>query len=488
MVESITKGNALPFHKKKLVLVLSAMRHFAEELRQDGYRVEVVRAASYVEGIAKHVALHNSSRIIALAPRDYGLDQALRRANFGVPLELHDDGGSGGHFLLPRAVFAEWASGREHLRMDVFYRWMRRRTSTLMNGGKPEGGKWSFDSENRKKVRGQVPPDLPVFPPDALTRRVMAEVAVWSDGWGDAEGFGWPVTRVDALDALHQFVDQRLIHFGDFQDAMVEGESFLWHACLSPALNLGLLSPQDVLDVVLAAYGQGAPLNAVEGLVRQIIGWREFIRGVYWLKMPGLREANRFNAQLPLPDFFWDPSRTDMACVQDAVRSVHTHGYAHHIQRLMVLGNIGLLLGVQPLELSHWFWAGFVDAHEWVELPNVVGMALAADATFTTKPYAASGAYINKMSNHCRGCRFNVKVRSGQDACPFNALFWEFMVRHRETLAQNPRLGMLLRTWDRFSSDEQAATLERASSFRRGLTPAASDERFGRWTFNDDAG
>ena len=489
LVESVAKGAALPWHRKKLVLVISAMRHFAAELRADGFDVEVRRAPTYAEGIRRHAAERGSSHVIALVPRDHGLEASLRAADLGVPLVLRDDGGPGGHFLLSREAFAEWARGRDTLRMDTFYRWMRRRLDVLLDAGNPVGGRWSFDADNRKPAKGARPPALPRYAPDETTRQVMAEVDGWSTGWGRTEGFGWPVTRTDALHALERFIAERLASFGDFQDAMIEGESFLWHACLSPALNLGLLHPTDLLDAALGAHARGeAPLNAVEGFVRQVIGWREFIRGVYHHRMPGLRSANRFDADTPLPDLFWDPDRTGMACVQDAVRSVHEHGYAHHIQRLMVLGNLGLLIGVDPHALSRWFWAGFVDAHEWVELPNVVGMALAADPTFTTKPYAASGAYIHKMSDHCEGCRFNVKKRVGEDACPFNALFWDFMARHREDLGRNPRLGMLLRTWDRWSEDEQDAIRAHAGGFRSALRPAAEDPVFGPWTFDDDAG
>ena len=489
LVESIDKGNALPFHRQKLVLVISAMRHFARELERAGHDVEVIRARTYVEGIERHVARHKSSGVVAMRPRDAGLDASLRGANFGVPLTLLDDGGPGGHFLLTRSEFAAWAKDREHLRMDVFYRWMRRRMDVLMDEGKPEGGRWSYDKDNRKPVKGDAPPALPRYSPDGLTQEVIAEVSTWSNGWGRVEGFGWPVTREDAMHALDRFVTERLPLYGDYQDAMVEGEPFLWHACIAPALNLGLLHPTDLLDAALGAYQAGAaPLNAVEGFVRQVLGWREFIRGVYHQRMPGLRTANRLQADMPLPDLFWDPERTEMACVRDAVRNVRDHGYAHHIQRLMVLGNLGLLLGIRPLDLSHWFWAGFVDAHEWVELPNVHGMALAADPTFTTKPYAASGAYIKRMSNHCRGCAYDVKAKTGDRSCPFNSLFWDFMVRHREELSRNPRLAMLLRTWDKWSGEQQSAIRDRARDVREGLQPATNDPVFGSWTFNDDAG
>lgn len=470
LVESVSKSRALPFHRKKLVLVRSAARHFADELALDGFDVEVVRARSYAAGVARHVARHGSTEVVALRPREWGLDRSLQAADLGAPLRLHDDGGPGGHFLLSRAEFEAWARGRTQLRMDVFYRWMRKRTGILMDGKKPVGGRWSFDKDNRKAVKGERPPTLPRFEPDATTRRIQAEVAAWPGYWGSVDGFGWPVTRDTALEALHAFVDTRLARYGDFQDAMVEGEPFLWHACISPALNLGLLSPQDLLDAVLAAHEAGrAPINAVEGFVRQVIGWREFMRGVYWLRMPGLRTANAWSAEAPLPRMFWEPELAQERCVQDALQSVWDHGYAHHIQRLMVLGNLSLLLGVKPIEVSHWFWAGFVDAFEWVELPNVHGMALAADPTFTTKPYAASGAYIHRMSNHCRGCRYNVKLRAGPDACPFNALFWDFMAQHRERLSANPRVAVLFRSWDRWSEAERDAIRATAAEHRARL-------------------
>lgn len=485
LVESVSKSLALPFHKKKLVLVLSAMRHFAASLREDGYDVSVVRARSYAAGIAKHVARTAATKVVALRPREWGIEKSLVAADLGCPLDLRDDGGAGGHFLLPRDAFAVWADGRKQLRMDVFYRWMRKRLGLLLDErGKPVGGKWSFDSDNRKPVKDKVPPPLPRYEPDAITQQVMEEVASWDHGWASVEGFAWPVNRGQALDALNRFVAERLETFGDHQDAMLNGEPFMWHACLSPALNLGLLSPEDLVEAAMAAWHAGrAPLNAVEGFIRQVIGWREFIRGVYWLRMPEMRTANRFEADQALPDFFWEPDKTNMRCVSEAVSAVHDHGYAHHIQRLMVLGNFALLARIAPLEISHWFWAGFVDAYEWVELPNVHGMALNADPSFTTKPYAASGAYIHKMSNHCGECAFNVKKRHGKDACPFNALFWDFMVQHREALSTNPRIGVIYRSWDRWEPSEQAAIRASAKDFRAALKPSSH-----HWRFHDDQG
>ena len=488
LVESVGKSRALPYHKKKLVLVLSAARHFAQELREAGYDVHVVRASSYVSGIAKHVVRTGASKVIALEPREFGLDQALRKADaegtLGASLELRPDGGPGGHFLLSRQDFLAWARGRKTLRMDPFYRWQRKETGWLMGPDrKPVGGKWSLDADNRKAARGVVPPERPGFEPDALTREVMAEVAQWPGHWGEVDGFRWPVTRSQALTALDGFVTAHLPRFGDYQDAMLADEPWMWHMLISPALNLSLLHPREVCEALLEAHARGtAPLNAVEGALRQVMGWREFIRGVYWARMPQMRSANTLDAHGPLPALYWEPEKSPMRCMRQSAQTVYDHGYAHHIQRLMVLGNFALLAGIEPLEVSHWFWAGFVDAFEWVELPNVHGMALYADDGFTTKPYAASGSYINKMSDYCRDCRFDVKKRVGPGSCPFNSMYWRFMVRHRDRLSLNPRVAAIFRSWDRWPEEHQREIIARAEGFLSSLEPAVHE-----WTFDDDA-
>jgi deoxyribodipyrimidine photolyase-related protein len=488
LVESLAKSRALPYHRKKLALVLSAMHHFAAELRADGYQAEVREAPSYAEGILAAVREHGATRVVAMQPREWGLAESLRELALpeGVELSLEPDGGEGGHFLILCEAFAEWADAQKgpRLRADVFYRWMRRRTGWLMDGKKPLGGKWSYDAENRERVpQGARVPRLGAYPPDAVTRAQMERVASWSGYWGDVDGFDWPVDRAGALVFLEEFVNERLQRFGNYEDAMVSGEPFLWHSCLSVVLNLSLLSPLEVCEAVVEAHAAGrVPLNSAEGVIRQVAGWREFVRGVYWRRMPDLRTANLLGADRPLPAFYWDSSRTELRCVQESLRAVETYGYAHHIQRLMVLGNFALLTGVRPLDVSHWFWAAFVDAYEWVELPNVHGMALYADDSFTTKPYAASGAYINRMSDYCKGCRYDVKQASGPEACPFNALFWNFMVRNRELLGQNPRLGMLLRGWDKRGAGTRQEILNSAAEFLATLEPADPT-----WTFDDDA-
>lgn len=485
LVENVGRSRSLPFHRQKLVLVLAAQRHFAAEARALGYAVEIRRASSYASGIRKAVADRGSSRVVALEAPDHGVDRALRAADLGAPLALLPDGGPGGRFLLSRAEVAAWGAGRQTLRMDQFYSWMRKRFDILMDGGAPVGGVWSFDKENRKVPRGERPPPPVWFPPDPTTDAALAEVESWGFGWGAARPFGWPVTRAQALHALERFIAERLPRFGDFEDAMVEGQAILWHAALSPALNLGLLQPMECVQAAVDAWARGAaPINAVEGFVRQILGWREFIRAAYLLRMPGLRAANALGAEEPLPGFFWAPEQADMACVRAAVQGVHDRGYAHHIQRLMVLGNLALLVGVAPIALSRWFWAAFVDGFEWVELPNVHGMALYADTALTTKPYAASGAYIDRMSDHCRGCRYDVKSRVGHDACPYNPLFWDFLDRHRARFGRHPRLGALYTSFDRFPAAEQDAIRAAAAAIRARLRALPSPA----WSFDDDAG
>lgn len=481
-VESIAKSRAMPYHRQKLVLVLSAMHHFARALEAEGHDVTVLRAESYAAGIREHAARIGATAIHAMTPRERGLEKALAE-DLGAPVHLHDDGGEGGHFLLTRDEVLGWMRGRKQIRLHQFYAWMRKRTGYLMEDGKPLGGKFSFDSDNRKSAVGVSSPALPAHPPDALTREIMTRVSKWDGHWGEVDGFDWPVTREGALRELDDFFAVRAEGFGPYQDAMLADEPFLWHARISAAMNLSLLSPREVCDRIAEAHAAGRmPLSSAEGLLRQILGWREFMRGIYLHRMPELRTANLLDARRPLPDFFWEPSRTDMRCLRQSAQQVKDTGYAHHIQRLMVLGNFALLAGIAPLEISRWFWAGFVDAYEWVELPNVHGMAVFADPSFTTKPYAASASYVNKMSDYCRGCAYDPKRRTGDGACPFNALFWHFLARHRERFESNPRMRMLYRTWDRWDDTERGAIAKSANAFLDTLTPLDHG-----WSFDDDA-
>lgn len=496
LVESEAKGAALPWHAKKLVLVLSAMRHFAAELERDGFDVTVLRAPDYLTGIRRHVEARGASEVHAMRPREHAIDQRFVRAaddeTLGVPLHLHDDGGPDRPFLLTRDEAATWCAAQkaprgelQRFRQDRLYQHVRRKTGWLMEKGKPIGGKWSFDADNRKVPKGTRPPKRLRFAPAAITERAMQRVTRdFPRAWGSVDGFDWPVTRDDARRALDHFVEVAAKDFGPYQDAMLEDEPWMWHALLSVPLNLGLLTPHELGEAAVEAYARDAmPLSSAEGFVRQVAGWREHVRAVYLARMPEMRTSNELGAKRRLPMFYWEPDKTEMRCVRAATSQVRETGYAHHIQRLMVLGNLGLIYGVEPLELSHWFWAGFVDAYEWVELPNVHGMALYADPTFTTKPYAASGAYIQRMSNHCRSCAFDPKERVGDGACPFNALFWDFMVAHRERLERNPRVRALFQTWDRWEEGHREAIRARAESLRDAWEPA---ESYGE--FADDAG
>jgi deoxyribodipyrimidine photolyase-related protein len=487
MVESVAKRRALPYHGQKLVLVLSAMHHFAAELSERGYDVRLVNAPTYVQGLERVVGETKPSRVVAMKPREWGLHRALTDAatkhTLGVPFELHDDGGPGGHFLLSRAEFEAWAAERKQLRMADFYAWMRKRTGYLMNGTHPEGRKWSFDTENRKKPRGIEPPAPPFPELDEITATQIRRVKRWGNFWGELEPFRWSVTRAAALAGLDAFFAQRSDGFGPFQDAMLQNRPFMWHTLIAPAMNLSLLSPREVCERIVREYERGKlGLASAEGLLRQILGWREFMRGVYWRQMPGLRTANHLAAERALPDFYWDSSQTKMACLRACVSQIEQTGYAHHIQRLMILGNYALLAGISPRQLSHWFWATFVDAYEWVELPNVVGMATFGDPSFTTKPYAASGNYIQRMSNYCQGCAYQVKRRHGEDACPFNALYWSFMIKHRELLSENPRMRQSFRVWDALPIGERTQVLASAARHLESLVPASPD-----WKFDDDA-
>lgn len=486
-VESRAKGRALPWHRQKLVLVLSAMRHFAAELERDGYRVEIRNARTYADGIREAVRAHRATRVVAMRPRELGIERSLLAAELGAPLELHDDGGPRGHFLLGRDDVLRWARRRDSLRMDAFYAALRRRTGWLMDAkGKPLGGRMSFDVENRRFPDHDRPPPVPSHPPDAITREVMERVRRWPGGWGSVEGFDWPVDREGALRELDDFFRHRAESFGPYEDAMLHGERWMWHARLSSSLNLGLLSPREVCERVVAEHDAGRmPLASAEGLLRQIAGWREYMRALYWLRMPELRDANQLEAKRALPVFYWEPERTEMRCMRECVSAVRDTGYAHHVQRLMVLGNFALLAGVRPLEVSHWFWAAYVDAYEWVQLPNVHAMALFADGIATTKPYAASGAYVDRMSDYCRECRYDVKARKGEDACPFNPLFWTFLERHRARFAGHPRIGALYRTWDRWSETEREHIRDTAARILRDIAPAPGEYDF---TFRDDDG
>ena len=479
MMEVHEETTYVRHHKQKIALILSAMRHFAAELQAAGWSVDYVRlddpdnTGSFTREVKRAAQRHEPSRIRVVEPGEWRVRKTMEgwAEEVGVDVEILTDD----RFLCSIKQFANWAEGRQRLLMETFYRDMRRQTGLLMQGDQPEGGEWNYDKENRARPDTKMhPPGVPRFEPDAITRDVIALVeSTFSGHFGSLDHFAWPVTAHQADKALDAFIAERLPRFGTYQDAMLYGQDDLYHSLLSTSINLGLLDPLDCCRRAEAAWHAGAaPLNAVEGFIRQIIGWREYIRGMYWLEMPGLRKANALEAQRPLPEFYWT-GKTQMRCLADCVRATRENAYAHHIQRLMVLGNFALIAGIVPQQVEDWFLVVYADAFEWVELPNVAAMALWADeGRLASKPYAASGNYINKMSDYCGQCGYKVAKKFGKDACPFNSLYWHFMVRHRERFEKNRRISRIYATWDRMDADKRQAYLDSAEAFLETLEPA----------------
>ena len=467
MAEVAEEAGYVPHHRKKLAFLFSAMRHFAEEMCAQGWRVDYVRlddpdnSGSLGGEVARARNRHGDLPLRVTEAGEWRLAEAMRAwTNCTI---FADD-----RFFSAPNQFAAWAEGRKTLRMEYFYRMMRRETGLLMDGEVPLGGRWNFDADNRKPAERDLLMTRPhAFPPDVITRDVMAMVETrFPDKFGTLSPFGFAVTRADAEAAFDDFVAHRLARFGDNQDAMLAGEPFLYHAVIAQYLNCGLLDPRRVCASVDEACRAGrVPINAAEGFIRQILGWREYVRGIYWHFMPGYADENRLGATRPLPAFYWTAD-TNMACVAACVRQTRDEAYAHHIQRLMVTGNFALLAGVDPAELHRWYLAVYADAYEWVELPNTLGMSQFADGgLLASKPYAASGAYINRMSDYCRGCRYDVKKRTGAGACPFNFLYWDFIARHAVRLGANTRMQPVLRGWNRFAEKEQRQIRSEASRF-----------------------
>jgi deoxyribodipyrimidine photolyase-related protein len=470
MMEVAEEATYVRHHKKKIAFLFAAMRHFAEGLRAQGWTVDYVtlddpaNSGSFEGEVARAAARHGATRIVTTEAGEWRVLESQKRWGAEV---LSDD-----RFLCSRAEFATWAEGRKRLVMEDFYRLMRRRTGLLIDGDKPAGGQWNFDTENRKgPVKGMRYPPLPRFEPDAVTEDVLTLVeARFGNHFGDLRPFGHAVTRAQALAALDDFIAHRLPQFGDYQDAMVAGEDGLFHSHLSAQINAGLLSALEVCLAAERAFRAGkVPINAAEGFIRQILGWREYVRGIHWIAGPDYTAKNHLGATRDLPDFYWT-GETDMRCLAEAVGATKRHAHAHHIQRLMVLGNFAMLAGVDPFQVHEWFLAVYDDAYEWVETPNVIGMSQFADGgLLASKPYAGGGAYINRMSDYCRGCRFDVKKRTGEGACPFNSLYWDFLARHRELLKGNQRLWRMYDGWDRFAAEEQAAIRAQAAEFLADL-------------------
>ncbi len=469
--------------KQRIALFLSAMRHFAESLRSRGWTVHYTRLddtgnrGTLATELTHAIEALKPERLVMTAPGDWRVLQALRgvSAATGKALDIRDDL----HFFSTVRDFVAHAKGRKQLRLEYWYRELRAKTGILMEAGKPVGGQWNFDVDNRESFGAKGPGALPprsAFAPDAITREVIALVNTrFASHPGTLDEFGWPVTREQALLALDAFIAQRLPLFGQYEDAMWQGEVWLYHSHLSSSLNLKLLTAREVVEAAEAAYRSGhAPIAAVEGFIRQILGWREYVRGIYWTHMPEYLERNALGATAALPAFYWTAD-TDMACLRDALTQTLQHGYAHHIQRLMVTGLYALLLGVRPQDVHGWYLSVYVDAVEWVELPNTLGMSQFADGgVMASKPYAATGKYIQRMSNHCKGCRYDPAESTGAKACPYTTLYWDFLIRHEERLAKNLRMALQVKNIARLSEPQRALILQQAEAHRARVGAASA--------------
>jgi len=461
--------------KQRIVVFLSAMRHFAQDLRAQGLPIVYTQSddadnqGTLALQLKRAITLLQPVALVLTAPGDWRVLQALRAvaAEHKLPLDLRDDT----HFFTTVREFAAHAKGRKQLRLEYWYRALRQKNGILMDGKAPVGGQWNFDADNRESFGKAGPQNVPPptrFAPDAITQEVIALVNTrFATHPGTLHTFGWPVTRAQALLALNAFIDQRLPLFGQYEDAMWSGEAWLYHSHLSCALNLKLLNPREVVQAAVDAYRAGtAPLAAVEGFIRQILGWREYVRGIYWTQMPGYLERNALDAQAELPAWYWT-GETDMACLKDAIHQTLEHGYAHHIQRLMVTGLYALLLGVKPKAVHAWYLSVYVDAVEWVELPNTLGMGQFGDGgLMASKPYVASGKYIQRMSNHCKGCRYDPALSTGATACPYTTLYWDFLIRHEPLLKTNPRMAMQLKNLGRLDGAARLAISNQAAAHR----------------------
>lgn len=491
MAEVAEESEHVWTHKARIALFLSAMRHFRERLASRGITVDYrelpakkaarepssLAAALSVSVKALAKAEQAPDRLIVVEPGEWRVRESLLVAAdaLGIPLEIRSDR----HFFSSPAEFAEHAAGRKQLRLEYFYRPLRQQFGVLMEtdlGGKtiPAGGQWNYDAANRGAFPKSGPGTLPApvsFPPDAITRDVIDLVNTrFAEHPGSLASFDWPVTPEEARQALVDFITHRLPSFGTYQDAIWTGEPWLYHSRLSAAMNLKLLNPRDVVAAAEEAWQQGAAgIESTEGFIRQILGWREYVRGVYWQFMPEYERRNHLGAELPLPNLYWT-GETEMVCLRDAVTQTLDFGYAHHIQRLMVTGLFAMLFGVDPAEVHRWYLAVYVDAVEWVELPNTLGMSQYADGgVMASKPYCASGAYINRMSNACRQCRYDPKQAVGEKACPFTTLYWDFLARHRTLLGSNQRMTMQLKNVDRKDAAELATIRRAADDFRGAL-------------------
>ncbi|MEM7472520.1 MAG: cryptochrome/photolyase family protein [Pseudomonadota bacterium] len=472
MAEVADEASYVPHHPKKIAFIFSAMRKFAAKLRDDGWQVAYSKlddennTGSIIGELLRRAEEHGAKEVIATEPGEWRLIAALNDAPLKVT-QLQDT-----RFIASHKEFEDWAEGRKELRMEWFYRDMRRKTGLLMAGDKPVDGKWNFDHDNRKSAPKTINYTGPMqFTPDETVQEVLTLVeARFGDNFGDLTPFWYATDAEQAQRQLTRWITYALPHFGDFQDAMMNDEKFLYHSIISFYINAGLLDPLDVCQQVEQAYKDGhAPINAVEGFIRQIIGWREYMRGIYFFEGPDYTSRNMLEHDRKLPAAFWGAD-TKMNCIAKTVSQTREEAYAHHIQRLMVTGNFALLAGINPHHVHEWYLAVYADAYEWVEAPNVIGMSQFADGGIVgSKPYVSSGAYIDRMSDYCKSCAYKAKDKTGADACPFNLLYWDFLVRHRERFAKNARMGNMYRTWDRMGDERKDAVLADARKWLKKL-------------------
>lgn len=476
MAELADETHYVPHHKKKIAFIFSAMRHFNQQLREAGWHTEYLQYGnqagvdSFESLLTNAVERYEPERVYITEPNEYRLLELFKALDDSYPhlLELLPDE----RFVCTKRRFVEWAEDRKQPRMEYFYREMRRETGLLMDGDKPVGGKWNFDKENRKAASKSMRfPSPPRFEPDRISTEVLELIEeTHGENFGELRPFWFAVTHEEAERAFTHFLEYALPQFGDYQDAMLQEERFLFHAVISMYLNAGLLDALDICKRVEQAYYRGdAPLNAVEGFIRQIIGWREYVRGIYWWQMPNYVENNHLEHERGLPDFYWH-GETDLNCLAQCISQTKQEAYAHHIQRLMVTGNFAMLVGVTPKEIHEWYLAVYADAYEWVELPNTLGMSQFADGGLLgSKPYAGGGNYINKMSDYCNHCRYDVKQKVGENACPLNYLYWHFIDRHERKLSSNMRMKFAYRTWQKMDASRKQEIRDCAASFLNKL-------------------
>lgn len=468
-IEAKAKGESLPYHKKKIAYVLSSMRHFAVECYKEGYPVYYhATDQHYGDGISGILEEYEDLSLTYMTPSEWDSRKRLREVKSNFKERITE--------IQNTFFFADVEQWEENIepgyRMEYFYRDMRRQTGYLMNEDQPEGGEWNYDENNRESLpKGYSVPEVTSFEPDAITQEVLHLVEDrHQHHFGKLDGFRYAVTRKQALKLLDEFIEQRLADFGPYEDAMATEEPTLFHSTLSLYLNNGLLLPWEICERAIQAYKDGkAPINSVEGLVRQILGWREFVRIYYEAMMPEVRETNFMDFEKSLPELFWSGD-TDMHCMQQSLKPVIEQGYSHHIQRLMVLSNFSNLTETDPRELNKWFWFAYVDAYEWVVLPNVLGMSTFADGgVLASKPYVSSGNYINKMSNYCKSCEYSVTKKTGEKACPFNYLYWNFVDEQREAFEVSGRSSFLVNMYDKKSDEDKRAIRESTNQFLNQL-------------------